>query len=51
MKTRLLTFLLLIAAGSAAFARPNIVIFLADDAAWGDYSQSCITQVSTPNLD
>lgn len=30
---------------------PNIVIFLADDAGWGDYSQSGNTQVSTPNID
>lgn len=32
-------------------ARPNLVIFLADDAGWGDYSQSGNTQVSTPNID
>lgn len=32
-------------------ARPNVVIFLADDAGWGDYSHSGNTQVSTPNID
>jgi arylsulfatase A-like enzyme len=30
---------------------PNIVVFLADDAGWGDYSHSGNTQVSTPNID
>ena len=32
-------------------APPNVVIFLADDAGWGDYSHSGNTQVSTPNID
>ena len=36
---------------SAFSAPPNVVIFLADDAGWGDYSQSGNTQVSTPNID
>lgn len=31
--------------------RPNIVIFLADDAGWGDYSHSGNKQASTPNID
>jgi len=31
--------------------QPNVVIFLADDAGWGDYSQSGNKQVSTPNID
>ncbi len=31
--------------------RPNVVIFLADDAGWGDYSHSGNTQVSTPRID
>lgn len=30
---------------------PNVVVFLADDAGWGDYSQSDNTQVATPNID
>lgn len=30
---------------------PNVVVFLADDAGWGDYSQSGNQQVSTPNID
>jgi arylsulfatase A-like enzyme len=50
MKLRLLT-LLLLAAHSAALGRPNVVIFLADDAGWGDYSHSGNTQVRTPNID
>ena len=36
---------------SAFSAPPNVVIFLADDAGWGDYSQSGNTQLSTPNID
>ncbi len=31
--------------------RPNVVIFLADDAGWGDYSRNGNKQVSTPNID
>jgi arylsulfatase A-like enzyme len=30
---------------------PNVVIFLADDAGWGDYSQSGNRMVATPNID
>lgn len=30
---------------------PNIVVFLADDAGWGDYSHSGNSQVSTPHID
>jgi arylsulfatase A-like enzyme len=32
-------------------APPNVVIFLADDAGWGDYGASGNTQASTPNID
>ncbi len=32
-------------------AKPNIVIFLADDAGWGDYRHSGNLQVRTPNID
>ena len=42
----LLTFLCF-----SAGAKPNVVIFLADDAGWGDYSHSGNTQVRTPNID
>lgn len=35
----------------SAVTKPNIVVFLADDAGWGDYSHSGNTQVSTPNID
>lgn len=31
--------------------RPNVVVFLADDAGWGDYSFSGNTSVSTPSID
>jgi arylsulfatase A-like enzyme len=41
---------------SLAFAqaedeRPNVVIFLADDAGWGDYSYNGNRQLQTPNID
>jgi arylsulfatase A-like enzyme len=31
--------------------RPNVVILLADDAGWGDYSRNGNTHVQTPNID
>ena len=34
-----------------AGTQPNIVVFLADDAGWGDYSHSGNLQVRTPNID
>jgi len=34
-----------------AASPPSVVVFLADDAGWGDYSQSGNTQVRTPNID
>jgi len=43
--------LLLLTALSRAADRPNVVIFLADDAGWGDYSRNGNTQVRTPNID
>ncbi len=52
MKLRYLApALFLNATCSGALAEPNIVIFLADDAGWGDYSHSGNTQVRTPNID
>jgi arylsulfatase A-like enzyme len=35
----------------SAAERPNVVIFLADDSGWGDYSISGNTQLRTPNID
>ena len=35
----------------ASSAPPNVVVFLADDAGWGDYSHSGNQQVSTPHID
>jgi arylsulfatase A-like enzyme len=32
-------------------ARPNLIVFLADDAGWGDYGHSGNTQAATPNID
>ncbi len=36
---------------SAEAPSPNVVIFLADDAGWGDYSHSGNKQIRTPNID
>ncbi len=51
MKLRILALLILITSHSSTLAKPNIVIFLADDAGWGDYGQSGNQQVRTPNID
>lgn len=50
---RIATVLLLwLGAAHGVEARsPNVVIFLADDAGWGDYGHSGNRQVSTPNID
>ncbi|QDV86899.1 sulfatase-like hydrolase/transferase [Planctomycetes bacterium TBK1r] len=45
-----LVSLLCLPVGSLA-APPNLVVFLADDAGWGDFSWSGNRQVSTPNID
>lgn len=45
-----LIFLLVPFTVSAA-ERPNVVVFLADDAGWGDYSFSGNQQIDTPNID
>ncbi len=42
---------LIMAAACSAATPPNVVIFLADDAGWGDYSRNGNQQVSTPNID
>lgn len=42
---------MLLCADAATAAPPNVVIFQADDAGWGDYSSSGNQQVSTPNID
>ncbi len=36
---------------SANAARPNVVVFLADDAGWGDYAHNGNATVQTPNID
>ena len=34
-----------------ASERPNVIVFLADDAGWGDYGHSGNADVSTPRID
>jgi arylsulfatase A-like enzyme len=36
---------------AAGSQRPNVVVFLADDAGWGDYGRSGNSQVRTPHID
>lgn len=43
--------LILAVPAARAADRPNVVIFLADDAGWGDFSQNGNTQIDTPNID
>lgn len=38
-------------AKAASPTRPNVVIFLADDAGWGDYGHSGNRQATTPHID
>ncbi len=47
----LLASLLLLALPALSAEPPNVVVFLADDAGWGDYSHSGNKQLSTPNID
>ncbi len=51
MKSLFLFAATLLTCGLTHAAPPNVVIFLADDAGWGDYSFSGNIQVSTPNID
>ena len=45
-------FLLLsIVTTHAATSRPNVLVILADDSGWGDYSSSGNTNIRTPNID
>jgi arylsulfatase A-like enzyme len=46
-----LTLLISSPAMAADAARPNVVILLADDSGWGDYSFTGNTEVRTPNID
>jgi arylsulfatase A-like enzyme len=48
MRTALLFFAIAL---STFAAPPNVVIFLADDAGWGDYSANGNQSVHTPNID
>jgi arylsulfatase A-like enzyme len=51
MKLYLFVLLSLTALAFGQSSKPNVVIFLADDAGWGDYSQNGNTLVATPNID
>jgi len=53
MRRILSVIAILSAVTSQVFAanRPNIVIFLADDSGWGDYSFTGNTNLRTPNID
>jgi arylsulfatase A-like enzyme len=47
----LLALFAFLALQPAFSARPNVVVFLADDAGWGDYGHSGNTMAVTPNID
>ncbi len=47
----LLAVLLMCPVHAAGQDRPNVVVMLADDAGWGDYSHSGNSQVATPHID
>lgn len=40
-----------IATAAGANPRPNVIVFLADDAGWGDYGVTGNTRVRTPHID
>ncbi len=47
----LLALFAFLALQPAFSARPNVVVFLADDAGWGDYGHSGNPMAVTPNID
>ena len=47
----LLACLLLVSAGLTAATQPNVIVMLADDAGWGDYSFNGNHQLATPHID
>lgn len=51
MKRPLLILAILAFASTLNAAPPNLVVFLADDAGWGDYSHSGNRQIETPHID
>jgi len=46
-----LSCLLLVVARLSAATQPNVIVMLADDAGWGDYSFNGNRQLATPNID
>ena len=51
MIKHLCLFLVLFGAFSLYAAQPNVVVFLADDSGWGDYSINGNANLQTPNID
>ena len=47
----LLACLLLVAYRLTAATQPNVIVMLADDAGWGDYSFNGNRQLATPHID
>jgi arylsulfatase A-like enzyme len=51
MRSLLLSLLAFSLSTTGLSAAANVIVFLADDAGWGDYSFSGNTQIATPNID
>jgi arylsulfatase A-like enzyme len=51
LSATLVGLLSLLSGGPAIASPPNVVIFLADDAGWGDFSVTGNTQLHTPHID
>lgn len=51
LRHALLASMLLSVAAASAAPKPNVVVLLADDAGWGDYSASGNRMVRTPQID